>query len=1156
MAGSELYLVGYDQQYKQVGAAIAQLRSDQGIYSFTAEQEIRIVRPGVYEPFKVEAEHLTPNSINRLRFTVLSGVAATVSGRVAPDRGHYGASINTPYTDIFGLRFQGFNKGIVYGSSGDYGRVVNTRVENCSNAGIWMHGTTNALVLNNTLVDNDIGLGFTSAEEVVAMFNTIYQRQGNDVGVFIDIAPNGNLYLWSNIISCLGHTCIRLYRNSAARLTTDWNNYWSPGGTLAEIWERYGDASLLQDSFNTYAEWQRYRSGDESSAASDPVFVNSVPRSTNPDIDVRLASSSPVNRGSIAWSEEHTTSVALLPSFVDVTLLSTDKDGNTRGAVSSATKQIEDRTLAIDFAYPVTTVGAFDILAQPNYYDAPIFTEDDVAVPAGQTDRRSIVERSAGAYAREVKCWTPRVHRGGFWVRDREYYLYAQKVGYTLQDISRTFWKTSVNLIGSTVSVSIGSTAVPDASWDIHGDQFVMHHQGLGIISPRDQVKVTGQYDEWNSEQQSFNRKTITLYLTIWKGDTRYVLPEAVKDSGPVVITDDTVGRMNDRTFIPQQFRVKTSNIPGEEQEIEFRHNNLLLNSDFHYGDTDPGDWETKGIAGAQSISDGDRWPLRGDHMLALTGGPSTGEYAGQQVKIDPDQAYFLSLYFGGGELRLDTVYYDAMNREITGYANTVNLSPVTGWHRVGARLSNTTSAEVNTGAPDITAWFTESDIAIPSDADSVFLKLSSASTGYVDCAQLEVGYRPSKYASLPRGMDMTIEYESGDGRFYQVDDLSIAAVRNPMHAGFLHISAVPAKQFDSGAPQDSTTLSDYRWATGRTDVLPWAKIHGINKLVRAVDFDELDMVRAPREISAGLGVPNPAEININPGAVIAKQNNSGEFFGVEVRDDQGNPYAFERVQMDIYCDNGAFPGYLSLSNWGLPTELGQSIIGITNERGQMSVRFIPPPSDRIEYRGAEPGTTEQFSTGDTQLYLYAFVDLPYPVNPTNHGNPTIHQEDGTRVSITGVTTASRLYPVTEEMNAVYHLTGYYPTTKSVVFQLEAETGGLSYPFEETRNNVVADSQFKVNYEEGKVTIRGITRQPARVVMETRTIWRDPKFPNRLYFDAQYLAEVTGDLVVRYDSFAKLQIRALQPDGLSTGSDAWREFDTMVMQNPHRGEIV
>ena len=1156
MAGSGLYLVGPDQQYKQVGAAIAQLRADQGVTPFAAQQEIRIVRTGAYEPFLVEANHLIPTGSNRLRFTTLSGVSATVSGRVAPDRGHFGASIDTPYTDIFGLRFQDFGKGIVYGSNADYGRVVNTRVENCSNAGIWMDGVTDALVLNNALVDNDIGLGITNAGNIAAMFNTIYQRQDREVGVFMDIASNGRFYLWSNIINCIGHSCLRLYRRAAALLTADWNNYWAPGGAIAEIWERYGDSSLLQETRVTYGSWQNYQAGDESSMSSDPVFVNSVPTAENPDIDVRLSSSSPLNRGSIAWGEEHSFSAALLPGWIDATLLVTDKDGNDRGAVSSYTKQIDDRTLAVDFIYPVTTIGAFDILAQPSYYDAPIFTSDEVSIPSGQTDRRSVVDRSAGAYAKEVDCWTPRVHRGYFWVRDREYYLYAQKRGCTLQDISRTFWETSVNLIGFSVEVSIGGTTVPEANWDVHGDRFVLHHKDLGFTSVNEQVRVTGEYDEWSDTKQGFNRKTITMYLTIRDGETRYVLPETVKDSGPVVVTDDTIRRMNDRSFLPQQFRVKTSTVPGEDQEIEFRDNNLLLNSDFHYGSADPSNWETKGVSSTSVLNAGARWPIRGEHMLALAGGPNTSEYVGQQVKIDPDDAYFFSCYFGGGQLMLEALYFDAMNREITGYSNTITLDPVTGWHRVGARLTNATSAEVNTGEPDVTAWFTDSDIAIPADADSVLLKLSSADTGYVDCAKFEKGFRPSKYTGLPRGPDLTIEYEIGEGRFYEIEDLGISAVRNPMHAGFLHIGAVPAKQFDSGAPQDSTTLSDWLWSTGRTDVLPWAKMHGINKMVRAVDFNDLDEVRAPREISPGLAVPNPAEININPGTVTARQDNSGEFFGVEVRDDQGNPYAFERVQLDLYCDNGAFPGYLSLSEWGLPTELGQSIEGKTNERGQLSVRFIPPPSDRIEYRGTEPIATEQFSTGDTELYQYAFVDLPYPVNPENHGNPSIHQEDGTIVSLTGVTTSSRIYPVSEGRNAAYHLTGYYPVPKSMIFQLEAKTGGLSYPYEETRNNILGQSQFKVNYEQGKITIKGLTRQPGRLVMETRTIWRDPKFPNRLYFDSQYLSEVTGDIVVRYDSFAKLQVRALQPDGLADGSDAWREFDTMIMQNPHRGDIV
>lgn len=1155
MAGAQLYLVGHDQQYKQVGEALAQLRADQGISAFTAAQEIRIVRSGVYEPFAVGASQLIPNGSSRLKFTVADGVNATVSGRVAPDRGHFGASVDTPYTDIDGIRFRDFQKGIVYGPSASYGRVMNTRVENCSNAGIWLDGVTETLVLNNALVDNDIGLGVTRGKQIVAVFNTIFQRQGKDVGVFFDIEDQGKLYLWSNILSCIGGACLRFFRRDVEnRLQANWNNYWAPGGNVVEILENFGDSSLLTEVRSDYESWKRFMAGDEESMSTDPVFVN--PRSTeqNPDIDVRLASASPLSRGSIAWGESPQTAQLLLPSWVDSTLLKKDKDSNDRGAISSRTIQIDDRTLVVDYLYPVTTIGAFDILAEPSFYNAPVFTDEEETPVVTTGVRRSVVQRSAGAYAKEVECWSPRVHRGYFWVRDREYYLYSEKRGCTLQDISRTFWTTSVNLIGSTVEVSIGSTSVAQDSWDIHGDQFVLHHKGLELTSMDDQVKVTGEYDEWSQTKQGFNRKKITLYLRLRDGETRYVLPETPKDSGPFIVTDDTIGRMNDRSFIPQQCRLKGSTIPGEEMELEFLHNNLLLNGDFHYGDSCAGNWEVKGISSTQLTKSGQRWPLRGDHMVQLTGGPNTGAYVGQQVRIDPDDSYFFSVYCGGGNLLFKALFLDAFNREITGYAHQVVLTATTGWHRVGARLTNATPDLTNTGAADVTAWFTEADIAMPTGAHSVLLQLSS-DQAIVDCAQFEQGFQPSKFSSLPRGPDLTVEYEKGEGRFYEIEDLTLAAVRNPMHAGFLYIGAVPARQFDIGAPVNATTLGDWRWGTGRTDVLPWAKVHGINKLARVVAWNELDELQSPREISPGLPVPNPSEIEMDPGQLVARQGNSGEYSVVEVRDDQGNPYAFERVQLDLYCDNGAFPGYLSLSRWGLPTNLGQSIIGRTNERGQLSVRFIPPNPDQIEFRGTKPAATEQFSTGDTVLYESAFLDLPYPVNEENHGNPTIHQEDGGLVSIEGVTTAMRVFPVSEDGNATYHLTGYYPVPNTMVFQLESPTGGLSYPFGETYNEIPGVAEFKTNYEQGKLSIKGTTRQPARIVMKTRTVWRDPKFPNRLYFDSRYLAEVTGDIVVRYDSFARLQVRALPPEGLDTGTDAWREFDGMIMQNPHRGEV-
>lgn len=1140
MPGSGLYKVGLNQQYRTVGAAVDALINDQGFTPFTAEQEIRIVESGVYPPFQVPASVLTPTSTHRLKISASSGVNATISGRLVPDRAHFGAAISSPYTTVEKLRIRDVSKGLVFANGANYGKALQNRVENCSNVGLWADQVSYFLAAHCALIENNVGLSVTAGQEMALIHNTIYQRQGKTAGIFWDIV-DGYVYIYSNNIVCLDHPCLKFPRNQwADKLLADWNNYWSPGSSVVVQQDVDGNGTLFDTHYVGYQQWTNQGNQDYHSMSTDPAFVNEEPAAEYPDLDVRLLAGSPLARGSIYWGDDE--AVSYLPSHVAKADLIVDRDGASRNIVTEFGQEINDRVQLVDLEYSVTTVGAFNLPVKTDYFSADIFAED------ASGEGKSVVQRSAQAYADHVECWFPRVHRGTFWIRDREYYLYAQKAGLTLQDVAVTSWNTSVHLIGSTVRAFIGETELDQSSFDVHGPKVLVKHKDLDIESMNQQVRITGEYYEWNSSNHSFIKKTIEMYLRLRDGETKYILPTEPKDAGPIVVTDDTIGRLDDRSLLQQQFRVERTE---EGVELKFRHRNMLLNPDFHYGIDAPADWIMTSDVGRLTSVVGSTRPCRGGKFLVLTGGPDTGKYVGQAVSVDPDQQYYLSLYArGSGSLQVQVDYYDPLSRELTGYTRSVALQD-SSWERLGVSIGSQTSSVIG----QVTADVGRSLEAVPMHTGAAYamVKLSS-DTGHVDCVQLEEGFVPSKFTSLPRGGDMTIEYESSDALFHQAE-LALNPIRNANHAGFLYIGSVPARQFDTGAPVDATTLSDWQWGKGRTDVLPWAKLHGINKLRRVVQWNTDDNFQVPRESSPGLPIGGPSEVTMFPSRVVARQGQSGEHFTVDVRDSDGNPYAHERVTLELFTENGAFPGYLSTKKWGYHTQLGQKITGYTNERGQMSVKFIPPGSDRVEYRGAAPSSTGSLDTGSDKIVPYSYVDVPYTVSPFNHGNPTIHQEDGTIVTIAGRTTVSRIWPEVQNGHAVYDLTGGYPTPNSVLVQVENSTGGLSYPLEESRNEVLGSSHFFTDYEDGRISIKGTTRAPARIIYKPRSIWRDPRFPQRLYFDAAYLNALTGDLVVRYDGLSKLLITAQPREGLSTGSSAWRLFDELIMQNPNRGDV-
>jgi len=1168
VAGRGLYQVGPSQEFTSLGAAVSKLVEEQGHGAFTEAQTIRVVESGIYEPVQVPPGSLNPIAQKRLVFDTASGVDAIISGRAAPERSHYGFSLsNIPYVKIDGFEIQDVRKGIVMNSCFQ-AQVYQNRIQRCLNAGIWINNSQQTMVLNNALVDNWIGLSFTRSINAAAFFNTIYQRQGRTVGCFFDVTSE-HIDFYSNIVHTVGHPCVQIYRKNLDRLRSNYNVLWAPGSDIGQIIEKIGDSDVLYERLQDYERWYSTFQQDYASVSTDPQFVNPQPTRTAPAIDVRLRKLSVALSAGLHLDAAN---VQPWPSWSEdaKSVADTDIDGVTRPLITEKRTQIADRVAIIDLINPVTVAGAYaTAVDESTFMGDPVFVGDRPPATTNLTSTRpGVIERAADSYAKHVECWHPRIGKGFFWVRDRQYYLYASKSTCTLGDIQETLFDLPIKLLPNSVTVTVRGQSAPLTSWDLHGNTLVIKHKDLGVESLNDEAQVTGDYYEWQEASHKFITKSITVRFKFRDGENRWVLPEAPKDAAPIVVTDDTIGRMDRRTMLHQQYRVQGSTTPGEPAVLEFLHHNKLLNPDFHYGsDTGAGDWEIGGSPIVQRLSyytdedDQKIYPLRGGKLCHLAAAAvPTGNYIGQQVRVDYREPHVFSVYAKAPEsdpasLHLTVVEYDALNREITG--GTYEASVPTGdWQRFGLNLWRTPSTQTNLGDADLDFFFSANALELNTGTASVLLKLSSDSDGVlVDAAQLEEGYRPTRFTNLPRGSDGTVEYETSDAQMYQVNDLPVTPIRNPNHAGFLYIGAVPAQQLDTGAPADATTLSDWAWPRGRTNYLPWAKLHGANKMRRVSEWDQYDSPQLPREISPGLPVPNAGDISMDPGEVVARQGNSGEGFALGILDGYGNPFAFERARLELYCDNGAFPGYLHIREWGLSTKLGQDVTKITNEKGEVAARWIPPASEDVEFRGTAPSVQGTVNTGENQPLPFSFVDVRYPVNATNHGNASVHQDDDTQILLTGVSSAVRIMPRNQQGKSVYELTGQYPNYGSVTVQLESITGGLGYPLIETRNPIVAGGEFYVDYERGQIMVEGTTQAPARVVFTPRTTWRNPVYPRRIYFDARYLDTLTGDLVVRYDAFARLKVTAQEPTGVTQGATAERVFSTLVAQNPNRGDF-
>jgi hypothetical protein len=611
-------------------------------------------------------------------------------------------------------------------------------------------------------------------------------------------------------------------------------------------------------------------------------------------------------------------------------------------------------------------------------------------------------------------------------------------------------------------------------------------------------------------------------------------------------VTDDTI-RPSNRVGLCQEFRTFYDD-QHNKLDIEFGGaQNLWENPEFYYySGVIPYNYEYSGdmhlITGSYPVA-----PLNGDTFLVMPTGLTT-DFIGQRFSIDPEEAYIFSAYavvmdpLVSGAIPLSIDFLDSYQTVLESYPNLTATIPPGEWTRAAVAIRP--RVDLITDRPSIseqTDYVFHTGITTPADAESMFVRFQGTTgTEYgIDCLQLERGHDLTPYTRLPRGEDLTIEYETSDEKFYEVTDLSVHPVRNAQVNGFFSITPVPAHQWDPTAPANATTLSD-DWPYGRLEVLPWAKTEGYNKYNRVVDWRK-ERLAPIKHVAQKPTVAYPSELRITPSTVVARQDSEGEFFSVEVFDQNGNPYSFEAVEATIIDSTGEFPGYLARKEWSYWVQLGQSVVAPLNEAGTQTFLWIPPESEDIEYRGDKPS----INTGQA----WGYVDVPYEIYGPNHGSPAMINSRGETVTYTVDPHTGYYYGVYEGQHTYFELNDYpLPSTTEVAID---QTGGYSNVLEESFELPLQDMQYHVDYEYGVITIAGEWTTSAKISYESRKIWRDPVYPRRLYIDSDLINAVTGDISVQYDALINLQVAALSPTGQPYEVPRWITVEA-VAQHKYR----
>jgi len=1207
-----IYPVGPTATYKSVQAAIDALVADQGAEEFTAEQKITVAK-GVYEPFRIEPDRLRPTETNRLIIEAEPDSLPVFSGRVNPKRSQVGALIgnNVPFVTVRGLLFRDLIKGVVFGVNSHYGHVDRCMAIDCGNVGVWFYQADNCVVSNSVLVNCDHLIATTLVKNVGIYHNTLF----NDTGfsrdkktycIFLELQDDrgqgeedtGRAYIYDNVIYSRSDFGILLYEKDVKNITSDYNNWYCPNSTsvngvyaggLAEIRERHQDGIVGREFvphlhtdhlFQSEKDWFMRTNQDVNSIADDPIFVTPAISAGSAKIDLSLLKDSPlIGKGS--------SEVGIIPAWVyDPTFIGFDFLGKPRSPGK------------------VSTIGAHEQGARSDWYGGTVFSEtnteftDDSGSDAASDPTTDCEEdafsfdRAAASYAHAVPAWFPKVSSGHFFSRDGQYYLYANKRGLRASEMRRWMFPLSARIVEDGLTVSLGGRDVStDATWFVSGYVFTLYHKGLDFdFDEGSDVEVTGRERFWDSATNSFAFRWVTHRWKLTDAVEEHVFPSKPAPLAPIVVTDDLI-KPGNHTGLSQEFRTLYD---AERDEVRLElagPRNLWPNSDFSYVDEDevrildeferitgfaPHDHRIEEVGSGyvravpRFIWPGpytglDVSPVRGERMLVLSAldAPGRESYVEQRIRISDEKPYVLSAHgcaFGEVPVSI-SVELDFLDsdRNIIGSHGpfvapiSAGTGPKCEWSRFG--LSFYSEANEERGLPSFSesAYPLTTGIQTPAGSREVLVRFSLG-TGFevgLDAVQLEVGYRPGIYTRIPKGNDLTIEYEDTDLIFKKVDDLSLQPVRNAHPRGFLSITPIPAHLWDSDAPNFATTMSDAGWAYGRTDVLPWAKLDGFgNKYANVPLFSTRERPRPRIPVSISPALAMPSEIRLDPAVIIARQGSEGEMFSVEVNDEHGNPYAFERVAATILDPTGEFPGYLAQQEWGFFTRLGQQLIVPLAEAGTAALRWIPPEPEEISWVGPKPDVA--YITVNDQSQRVGYVDTRYRVNRDNHGNVTLRDHLNVKLDLEGALTTANVLGHFAEDHTILDLSEYpLPGSVELFGSLTGEPAALRLL--ETFGRPIPNRHFHVDYEEGAIYVPGVWSANFKVVYQKRQAWVEKDFPRRIYFDGEALDLVTGDhMSVQYDASVRIIIEALAPTGLPADTKTTYIQTEMVAQHRDR----
>lgn len=632
----------------------------------------------------------------------------------------------------------------------------------------------------------------------------------------------------------------------------------------------------------------------------------------------------------------------------------------------------------------------------------------------------SIVPGTGSYFEEQRMNWRPKLRPGHFYIKDRLYYLFANKRTVTARDLRELRWE----LVGAPVAGtgSLQLEGVPWTNYHVEGRTLVVKLLGLegdadywanlgwdeaqwnefkNAIEtlPDNAVDFTYMYNTWNSGTHEYDSGTLTEKLYTRDSETEHHLPNDYVPGTPIVITDDTKELWDARDH---QLQFHSSE---PRRSVYFNmYANLLGNPHFAMA--------MSGASGTPA-----KWyptdPMGVQRMLG-SGYVGTG-----YMQIDGTGKLVQDVLVPGGHPVVVEAWARTANGPVTGYLELAFKQPGS-----GHPLVDTTGGFLSY-EPDFTTYSVRQSGSVGSEWTRISIVLGTgnefdpADALYPDiCDRMEVRCHGSgtifgavqlKQGALRAGQynyvddKATVEYETDGSGFYRFRpsgaypyphtwDADMNPVNREKTAGFLSITEdgdpidealgigeltweSPAV-YGTGYPQGVKPWpSGVRHVFGRRH-LPYAKMRGHQKLRHTQVFDlenqppSLWESTEPRRSRYPVGMQVSSASNLYHGAV------DEIVLGMRCIDHSGHMNdIITNTLVDVY-------GNPIVNDWVTVASSGQIQVdpsgAYTNEGGTILVRVgplddadtAPNPSGQIDFVHYKSGFSGFIRTSMDELPL------------------------------------------------------------------------------------------------------------------------------------------------------------------------------------------